>query len=306
MFRLFDTLGRILRNPDPNGDGSGGEGGEGGGESSSWISTLPEEMRATIPEEITKDPNITKYKDTTEFLKGHVNLAKKIGEKGVIIPKEGAAPEEMEKFYNSLGRPEKPELYKLGTVEGLHESIKSTPESTAAFQALSHKLGLTQGQADGINKTLMQAVNQVVIQHEKKQQEAMQTTEAALRQEWGDKFDANKSIVGKVALQVLGEEGIKSLGGAEGLGNNPQFNKLIYKLASQLSEDSMKNISSGTKTGQGGSVSPEQAIAEIKKIENDKDSELSKAFWDEKHPQHKDVVKKRQELYAIAYPEGGE
>lgn len=262
----------------------------------------PPEWVGFLPEEAAKDPAVTKYKTPDEFYKGYKNVQEIAGKKGVIVPDENASPEDREKFFNSIGRPESADEYKFNEVKDLHQAIENPEEISKGLAATFHEAGLTNAQADSLNNQFLSLLNESAKQQEAKQQEAMQATEAELRKEWGDKFDANKAMVGKVAKTMLSEEEIASLGGAEGIGNNPVFNKLVYSLASQLSEDTLKNIqpTSQTKTG----TTAEEAKAAISAMETNKDSEDYKALYNERDPRHSEVVQKRLDLYKQAYGEG--
>ena len=48
--------------------------------------TTPENWYDSLPDEYKSNSNVTKYKSQEEFLKGYVNLTKKIGEKGLKKP----------------------------------------------------------------------------------------------------------------------------------------------------------------------------------------------------------------------------
>lgn len=312
-----DTFGRILRDPDPAGaagqqaGGNGGAagadgGGSGSGVSTTWIDSLPEEVKTNIPQEYVKDPNVTKYKDLPEFLKGHVNQSKLIGAKGIIVPKEDASPEEQEKFLNALGRPEKPEGYKLTQVQNLHQSIKVTPETQGAFHTQAHKLGLTNKQADGLNQWYLNALNQMTVNQEKVDLDAVQKAETALRSEWGEKFDNNRANVVKLLTKVGGEELINSMGGANGLGNNPVVLKALGKIASMVSEDQMNLFDKGGNSvdGVSGNETKEQAMKKIVDINNA--DQKTHPYWNDRDPKHDEAVKERQRLYNIVYGGGGE
>lgn len=295
MNKIFETFGRILRDPDPNGAGGGGAGagdggaGAGGGAATAWIDSLPAEIKTSIPEEFAKDPNVTKYKDVGEFVKGHINLSKLVGAKGVIIPKDDAPPEEMEKFYNALGRPEKAEGYKLSDVKDLHKGITVTPESKGWYQGIAHKYGLTNAQADGINQAYLSALSQAISNDEKSQGEAIKQAETALRQEWGDKFDANKALATKAVLKIGGQEVVDAFGD---LGQNPVVLKFLAKVGGLISEDTLERMGS---SNQGGDK--EQAKQKIAEMESNKDHPL----WKQDDPKHAEAVAERKKLYEILY-----
>lgn len=319
---MIDFLRRILRSPEGdggngggNGDGgdggagdggAGGDGGDGGdgdqgAGKGTWIDTLPENVRSGIPEEYTKDPNVTKFKNIPDFLKSHISLGKMVGAKGVIVPKDDAKPEEVEKFYNALGRPEKPEGYKIDVPKDLHKSIVITPESISGYQMLAHKHGLSQKQADGLNKDWLTIQNKIAVENERAEIEAAQTAETKLRTEWGSKFEAKRDMIAKAMLRAGGQEALDAMGGVEGLGNNIPVMRAWGNLIGLLSEDSINTLkveNGGSGDGQHGNETPEQAIEKIRAMNSDP----KHPFMDEKHPDHDKAIEERKRLYKIAYP----
>lgn len=289
------------------GEGSGGEGEDGGegGESGggegapSWIDSLPEAAKT--------DTNITKFKNSEDFYTSYKNQLEMVGRKGVIVPDANSTPEDKEKFLNALGRPESPDGYKLETPQGLHESIQVTPESSAVFNAMAHKHGLTNEQANGLNNHLMQVVNQAIVDNEKRETEAMQTAETALRQKWGADYEKNKSSLADGIMKVGGQEAIDAMGGEKGFGNNPIVLDTLAKIFGQLGEDAINNIAfqGGGNGNPGGNETAEQAQAQVKSMNNDKENKWNKALWDEKDTKHGEAVSERSRLYKIAYPSGG-
>lgn len=291
MFKmLFNERGEVTVTDPPVTDPPAGD-------PPAWIDVLPEEAQ--------KDPNITKYKTPEDFYKGYKSQTELLGRKGVIVPKDDAAPEEKEKFYNALGRPDKPEGYKFTAVENVHAAIKNPAEITQGLAMEFHKQGLNNAQADYFNKQFIDLLNQSAILQEKKQTEAMQATETTLRKDWGADYDKNKAQVGKVVAGILTPEELQKVGGAEGLGNNPVINKLIYKLASQLSEDAIKNIAAAPTTGgaTGGNESTEQAKKKIEAtLALNSEDRKKHAYFNENDPKHHDAVQEMARLYGIAYP----
>jgi len=314
MFNSMDTLIRRLRHIRPimevlrsnrgsdEGEGSGKGAGEGegqgegtGGEEGKWYDNLGEEAG--------KDTNITKYKTSEDFYKGYKSQVEMIGKKGIIPPGENSTPEEKETYLNALGRPEAPEGYKIDTIEGLHESISITPESSAEFQAAAHKMGFTNQQANDLNSWYLNAVSEQAKQSAVAETDAMQKAETTLRAEWGEKFDANKQMVASMVLNAGGQEAIDAMGGVDGIGNNPVVLKTLGKIAGLLSEDQIGNLKP---VGQqvGGNESQQDASTKINAMNTDKDSPWHKALWDESDLKHDQAVSERNRLYKIAYPGG--
>jgi len=245
-----------------------------------------------IPEEIRSDPNIAKYKDISELAKGHLETVKLVGRKGVIIPKDDAPQEEKDKFYNSLGRPEKPELYKFTPIEKLHPAIKVTPEGAAAFARLSHKLGLTQGQADGLHAWYMQALSANLAKQDEITITATKDAETRLRTEWGPEFAANLTLAKRIVEKFGGKEAQEAFGD---LGNNPAVLKVLAGIGKKMSEDSINH-------GEFSDLSTTTTDAK-QKIDD-----INKRIMalDQNDPNYPKLIKERKALYDVAYPDGAE
>ena len=287
----MDTLDPEVDTLDPEAEGSDNDESSQDNEQSAWYEQLGEDAA--------KDPEVTKYKEPGEFYKGYKEKVAMIGKKGVILPGENATPKDKERFLNAIGRPKSPEEYKLNPIEGLHESIKPTPETTAAFQAEAHKMGFTNDQANQLNTWYLKQVSGMAQAQDKADTEAMQTAETALRSDWGEKFEANKNMVAKMMLGAGGEEAIQALGDKA---NDPTVLKALGKIAGLLNEDQIGNLKP-LNTPAPGSESKEQAQAKIKEY-SDQLSDPKSAISDENNPGHKAAVAERTRLYGIAY--GGE
>ena len=248
----------------------------------SWVDTLPDEIKTTLPQDVIKDPNITKYRTVDEFMKGHVNLVQKIGQKGVILPNEKSTPEERESFFNQIGRPSKPEEYKFTKMENIHKSIQVTPESEKVFAGISHKLGLTNEQADGLNKWYMGVIDGTLKQQDQVFEAAKTKAETDLRAEWKDGYDLKKSLAKSVVEKFGGPEAVNAIGD---LGNNPAALKLFAKIGESMSEDTFKNPGTTPK--------PKDAQTELDAIKGD----MKHAYWNENDPKHFEAVQHVKKLY---------
>ena len=260
----------------------------------SWIDTLPEETRTAIPEDFRKDPNVTKYKDLPEFLKGHRNAVEAIGKKGVIVPTEKATPEEWNKFYNELGRPEKPDGYKFNVqADKLHPSIKLTPENTKRLAEAFHQHGIPQAQADKLVNWYLSDISAVLAAQDEASATAVKQGQEALAKEWGDKMDANLAQTKLFVERVGGKEAVDAFGD---LGSNPAVLKMLHKLSSAIGEDTINKII----TGHGTTSSSEQE-AILKQI-NEIKANKAHAYWNENDPKHDEAVREMKALYEKAYP----
>lgn len=281
---------------DPNGSSRGGagteDGGTGAGATPEWVNSLPEEART--------DPNIIKYKTPEDFYKGYKSTVELVGRKGVIIPTDKSTPEEWEKYYNSTGRPEKPEGYKFSKIEGLHKDVSITPEFDGGLATVFHKAGLNNAQSEGLRKEFVGLLNQAQVDQEKRENQAIQTAETALRKEWGANYDANKNLVAKGIMKAGGQEALDAMGGEKGLGNNPVVLKALAKVFSSMSEDQLKAFDGGAggSGGQAGNETPEVALQKINSMMADTKHPINNA----NDPKHSEAVEERMRLYKRAYP----
>ncbi len=247
------------------------------------------EFENTPIPEYYKDTPIGKYKILGESFKGYSEAQKLIGAKGVIIPGEKAEQVEIDKFYNSIGRPEKPEGYKLSPLENLHPELKITPESEAGFKAFIHKHGLTAKQADGLYKEYFSMMSQSLVKRDEKLTADKHSAETALRTELGPEFDNSLSKARWLIDKFGGKEARESFGE---LGNNIPVLKTLINISKQFSED-------GFKKGDAVRVSEiEEAKRKISEIQ------LNKAhpYWIAGQG-HAEAIKEMQRLYKIVNPE---
>lgn len=127
------------------------------------------------------------FQSVEDVIKGHQNIEKLVGDKVKLtaLPGEDATPEQLAEFYTKLGRPDKPEDYKLQAPEG---ADKAFTESAAKWM---HDLGLNTKQAG----TLAEQFNTYMANHLDSQVKQMEIAEqndiASLKKEWGQNYDAN-------------------------------------------------------------------------------------------------------------------
>jgi hypothetical protein len=253
-------------------------------ESKAWYDTLSPEYR--------DNPSIKKYKSQDEFAKGFLEAQKFIGKEKLPLPGENAKPEEWAMVYDRLGRPAKPEEYKLSEVQ-LPEGLSIKEENLSAFKEHAHNLGLNQKQTDELwkfySETQKQAFGEMVEQNQVQIQEA----EKALRKEWGTAFSERLSLADKVLKQVAGED-YNDL--RMKIGNDPKAIKMLAKLGASMSEDTL-----GVDNPKGFGKSPEEALSEIKRIQGEMISKKDHPLNDPFHPEHELMKKKIDDLYMQAY-----
>lgn len=260
-----------------------------------WLDTLPEETRNAIPEEYRNDQNVTKYKTMDEFFKGHKNLVETVGKKGFILPDEKADPKEWDKVYNTLGRPEKPEGYKLTMPDKLHPSIKPTPESQSDFFKEAHAAGISNKAADRLNAWYLNKLSGVLTAQDEVTTSTRKAARETLTKEWGAEADNNLKATKAFVERIGGKDAADAFGE---LGDNPQVLKFLHKLSASIGEDTISKIIGGKGVDRG--TEQEQAKKQIEEIKANK----AHAYYDENNLKHDEAVKEVTALYAKAYPEG--
>ena len=288
LSRLIRHLSKMLSNDRGETLLSNDAGVGAGADAGNWFDSLPEPIK-TIPD-------ITKYKTAEEFRKGYDNKNELIGRKGVIIPTEKSTPEEVNSFFNTLGRPETPDKYKLSTLEGLHPEIKITPETQKMFFETAHKFGLTNKQADDLNKWFLSSVSANLTARDKAYNENVQKSMAQLKGEWGGEYEKNLTLAQRMVKTFGGNEAMVAFGD---LGNDPSVLKFLANIGKRFAEDSIDKMGVSDLTTSSG-----DARKQINSIKTDVNNANYKAFWNESDPRHDEVVKLVSKLYEVE--SGGE
>lgn len=175
----------------------------------------------------------------------------------IELPGADAKPEErdaaLDKIANQLGRPEKPEAYKV-------PEIKDRPYTDqdkalqGQFLPLAHKARMTQDQVN----VAVGFFNDLVVKGIEHQTKVAGETEAALRKQYGDKFDGALEVGNRAIAAVLQKAGIdgqtwKQLTLADGsfAGDNPLMCALAIGIGEVLAETKfVKGDSTNTPTEQ--------------------------------------------------------
>ena len=104
-----------------------------------------EDWKTSIPEELQNDPSLADIKDVASLAKGYVHAQHLVGSDKVVIPSREANQEELDAFYNKLGRPETADGYEVPK-ENMPE-IATDGEMQGKFFEEAHRIGLNNQQA---------------------------------------------------------------------------------------------------------------------------------------------------------------
>jgi len=260
-------------------DSQGGGTGEGGAQTGeTWLSSLPDELKT--------NPSLTKFKEPVEVYRSYVSLEKKIGEKGIIKPKDDAPPGDWEKYYTDLGRPETPDAYEIGRPEGLPDEFPYSEELEGQFKKWAHEAGLTAKQTKELFTKYIQAN---ISEYEKASKiigEAKGKAEEILRSEWGDNYDTNLELARKARRQFAPDMGPEWEQLEFGLGNNPTMVKMFANIGARMSEGELVTGTATVKT------------AEMERTE----LMNHPAYMDGNHPEHNIIVEKVRKAWGLELP----
>jgi hypothetical protein len=193
-----------------------------------WLAGLPAELR--------DNETFKPYKTVGDFAKAHIETATKAKELetklGNTIPKlgENATQEERAQFFNSLGRPEKPEGYELEGGDQEKERV------LAPWKQEFHELGLTAAQAKGLKAKWDGRINGLIEQHQAKAKQEIAEASTKLKTEWGDKYDANLELVNRFWKKETDSEFDKAFDG-ESSANRFTMMRFLFKVAAKTGED---------------------------------------------------------------------
>ena len=181
--------------------------------------------------------------------------------RGLVVPKDDAEPEKWGEFYNQLGRPKEPSEYELPVPEGMDGSLAEQ------FAPVFHDIGLSKKQAHGLTEKWNEYVQGMHQQQEAHEVEQAAHQYEALKGEWGQAFKQNSEI----ALRAIRNAGLsqeQAVAIEKAIGVDTAA-KVFHALGRNLMEDAPQGF--GDSANGFGVRTPDEARAEIKRLQNDKD-----------------------------------
>lgn len=173
------------------------------------IETAPEvtEEAPVNWRETISDPDLRKvaerFNSPTDAVKSIVDLRKR--ESTPRLPGKDATDEDKAAFRKAWGVPESAEGYKFEMPEGVESN-----DADKAFQEVMgqtfHDADISTTQAEKLSKTYNEIVTKVKAEIIKADEDFVKETEAALKHEWGDDYDRNKTLANRAAAEILGSD----------------------------------------------------------------------------------------------------
>lgn len=162
------------------------------------------------------------YKSIADIAKAAQNAESIIG-RSVVLPDDKAKPEDWDKVFNRLGRPEKPDGYEFKLPQGVPEGMPYDAEFAKTFKGAAHAAGLTAKQATALHDfwtgEAVKAFTSQTAEAKKLQETATKRAvdaTSALEKAYGGTKDSDPFKQG-VDLAVRAIEGLDKLPGVSGI-----------------------------------------------------------------------------------------
>lgn len=245
-----------------------------------------------VPDEYKQKPYMGKVKSFDDLFKAFDNAQSLLGKRGAHVPQEGASDDEWNAFYDTLGRPEKPEGYKVEIPDELPKGFEIKDEDLGAFKQTAHEVGLTPKQVQALFDFDLKRQQSVIESVDNLNKQKDTEFDNLVAQTFGDRVDGalnnSKELLTKYAPPEFANE-INSLD-----------NKTLVALASVLDsitrdyikEDSPARIQAAPRETQ------EEMHQRALKL---KQSEAYRNPW---HVEHDKTVKEVKDLYQRAFGGG--
>ena len=246
-------------------------------EGNDFLSLLNEDLRGSQA--------LQDFKDVNSLAKSYLELNKFLGKR-----LEDMSPEELETYYDKLGRPKSADEYEVN-LEG---------ELTDWYKQTAHELGLSKRQAEKLAESYHKIEEERMQQYETQKQALMDDWVNQVKQEFGPEFD-NRVKIAQAAVRTFGGEELKNFLNETGLGNHPAMVKAFAEIGKELGEDKLVNPES---TG-GFGITPKEAQQKISMLKSDPDfmdRYLARGKYRKSSKEHQEAVKQIQDLYSLAFP----
>lgn len=206
---LTDIMGSMAQNtaPDAKPEAKPDEGKKAEGteksqaEAPAWTSQLPEELRGNA--DVMKQ--LGKFNKIGDLAKSYSELESKIGN-SIVRPGKDASPEDVNAFYQKLGKPETADKYTIDD------------ENAGAYKELAYKNNLTDEQAKGMYQALRDLGEKAMAQNKEQLMMKAKATEDALKKEYGNDYQTKLELC---------RRGVVAYGGP-GLGKKLQDTGLLF------------------------------------------------------------------------------
>lgn len=209
----------VATNPtgDSNGQGSD-QSGAANNQGRGWLAGLPSDLR--------DKSEFQSMQKVGDLAKAYLDNQSKLA-KAVVPPGDNARDDEVKAFREKLGVPENPDGYEIDST--------GDEEFADVFRKAAHKEGLTPKQAKSLHEEIMKVSRDIMTKAQNERKAKMEEGQKSLKEEWGDKYEAN-DIAARRFAALAGAEMVDALT-ENGLIEDPRVIKGLHRFANMISED---------------------------------------------------------------------
>ena len=224
-------------------DGDGGDGGDGGG-------NQPPEWHGQLPDDLKGNEGLTGFKTIGDLAGNHLEMNGKVSElegrlgNAILKPGEDASDEDKAAYNKAIneaqGVPESIDGYKFERHEW-PEEMGEYPEAVEnGFKELCLENNIPPDKAQALYGWYFNNVAEAGNAMQTFSKEAQEKSAEALKEHWGDAFEANCEIAKRGFLQCVdSKEDIEYLE-ASGLGDNTVLLRMFHNAGLRLLGDSLQ------------------------------------------------------------------
>jgi len=255
------------------------------------------DWRTGLDPSLKNHPSLQNFKAPGDLAKSWVEAQKLIGRDKIPVPGEKATKEDWDMVFERLGRPKHPEDYAIPELKLPEGYPAPNKEFLDNFRKQALELGMLPAQVSGLYKWFMDSQVNEFNQFGEQKKNQRGEAENALRKMWGKAFEQNFTIAEQAVNKYGSEQFVNKLK-QSGLNNDPDMIKFIADMAKNFSEDKIAG------KPQGYTLSPEEATAEISKIQGEAMKDKNHPMNNKHHPEYEYFLKKWKSLHEMAYPQG--
>lgn len=248
------------------------------------------DWRAALPEDLRNDPTIQNTKDIAGMAKQLVDTQRMVGADRVAIPGENAPSDQWDAFFTKLGRPEKAEGYQFEVKSEIFQPQDLWLESLGK---ISHQLGLSKSQAQGLLSWYVEESGNELTQMNKDLDDTQEDAMTKLRTEFGAAFN-DKLSKGMEAAQMFGGDEFMTALKDTGFGDNAAAVRTFIKIGEAMGSDT---LGPGIQRLGGAGMTPQEASLKIVEIDK-KLMDMSRM-----DPNRQMLVEEKIKLADMAHPD---
>jgi hypothetical protein len=222
-----------------------------------------------LSEPLRQDPNIAKFGgDPEQLAQGYVHAIRMMGKDASRLLELPPADDDgtaRRAVLQKLGLPADVANYELKAGEGVPDTLKPDAPLGKWFRETAHKAGILPDQAQAIYEGFAAQITEAGKARDAAIAEQREAGTKALKQEWGDAYDARLAAANYGMKQVGGDELVDAILGA-GLDTNPTVLKAFAKIGMSMDGGAGAPTAGQPSSRFGDAKTPDELIADARAL----------------------------------------